>query len=543
MRLKRGQPALYITAAHLRQVARSRRRPGVHPFSECRPFRLTILRRSPARAKNTEPEELGDAVGRVGDKPQMAGMWTLLPREAPFKWGAAPNRQKRCCTGGTRARRAALGRRKGRSGDRKVGASVQDVLAAPARDSDPDDPDEMRVINLHNYNFLGCNGRGPENLLTSRMVLDTGAGPSLVRADIIPTDWRRATRPVAPEDAVCLRDANGHRLLMSGTVDLWVRVGTRQVYAKFQGTSHLSVPVIMGCEFLERNSHALLPQDPMVRWLDGSTTAILRGIHDRVELNVTECRTLRAVCNVTLAPRTATIVRVRSQCRGLARVRVGFDMLVHHGATMATGVVDILVGASLPVVVTNYKEAQVVKVMRAHVNLGTAEVVTTPIIELPKSQRDVKTPEGDSVCVVGGTPLAACTEEGGGGDGVLPPAFSRAPPVTDGETPDTLHVEQVDLLDDDLKLRLRIRTMHERRQMMLSGNPLEVISSVQLRIDLRPGAKPVRTTPRRAVSAAGASESAEVDRMLAADVIEHAMSEWGFPVVMVPKKDGTLFLC
>jgi len=53
----------------------------------------------------------------------------------------------------------------------------------------------------------------------------------------------------------------------------------------------------------------------------------------------------------------------------------------------------------------------------------------------------------------------------------------------------------------------------------------------------------VRAPPRRAGPKARRAEAAEVESQLAADVIEPTSSEWGFPVVLVPKKDGTLRFC
>jgi len=38
----------------------------------------------------------------------------------------------------------------------------------------------------------------------------------------------------------------------------------------------LSVPVILGCTFIDDNAHAIMPQDRSIHWTDGSVTAILR---------------------------------------------------------------------------------------------------------------------------------------------------------------------------------------------------------------------------------------------------------------------------
>jgi len=53
----------------------------------------------------------------------------------------------------------------------------------------------------------------------------------------------------------------------------------------------------------------------------------------------------------------------------------------------------------------------------------------------------------------------------------------------------------------------------------------------------------VRVPPRRAGPKAREAEAAEIERKLAADVIEPTSSESGFPVALVPKKDGMLLFC
>jgi len=78
---------------------------------------------------------------------------------------------------------------------------------------------------------------------------------------------------------------------------------------------------------------------------------------------------------------------------------------------------------------------------------------------------------------------------------------------------------------------------------MWSGQALGAIKATGHHIELTPGAKPVRVPPRRARPKAREAETAEVERQLAADVIEPTFSEWSFLVVLVPKKNGTLRFC
>ena len=104
-------------------------------------------------------------------------------------------------------------------------------------------------------------------------------------------------------------------------------------------------------------------------------------------------------------------------------------------------------------------------------------------------------------------------------------------------------MEDADLPAADPALHARIRPMLNQPQATWMGQALSVIKATAHRIDLNAGARPFRFAPRRARRTAREAETSEVKRQLEADVIEPTSSSWGFPVVVVPKKDGTLRFC
>jgi hypothetical protein len=73
--------------------------------------------------------------------------------------------------------------------------------------------------------------------------------------------------------------------------------------------------------------------------------------------------------------------------------------------------------------------------------------------------------------------------------------------------------------------RTEILNMLAKHRSMWSGR-LGQVQSTNHRIDLIPGKKPVQCQPYRAGPRARAVESAEIQRMLKAEVIEPATSEW-----------------
>ena len=73
---------------------------------------------------------------------------------------------------------------------------------------------------------------------------------------------------------------------------------------------------------------------------------------------------------------------------------------------------------------------------------------------------------------------------------------------------------------------------HEKRWSGQLGD----INVTQMRIDLKPDAKPFKSPPYRAGPKTRDMERAEINKQLDSSVIEPAMSEWSAPVLFVPKK-------
>jgi len=388
----------------------------------------------------------------------------------------------------------------------------------------------------------------------------TGAGPNLVRRSALAPDWLVQVVTSKEKERVRLRDANNARLCTSGTVSLWLRTGARIVPVTFLVVEDLSVPVILGCTFIDDNAHAILPQDQSIRWTDGTVTAILRGPLDAGDRSMSVSCVLRSTCKTWLPPSAASVVWVRTMWGGLGELFGASRLFTTPGTTISNGVHDITPGISFPVIVTNFGTREVVLRLRA--NVGYVALLTTGAVQVPPAAHPgasavpaftTPTPEESVVGVVTATrgPPSPKRDPGAAvlaGGGVSTPARPRDPgeadpPPGNAPTVASVHVEDVDLPDADPALHARIRHMLGQRQAMWTGQALGVIKATQDRIDLNTGARHVRFAPRRAGHTAREAETAEVKRQMEADVIEPPLSEWGFPVVLVPKKDGTLRFC
>ena len=95
---------------------------------------------------------------------------------------------------------------------------------------------------------------------------------------------------------------------------------------------------------------------------------------------------------------------------------------------------------------------------------------------------------------------------------------------------------------DDNKFRGHVLEMLRKHSSLWSG-ALGTIRATEHRIALEPGTKPIRSMPYHKGPAMRGMVAKEVNKMLNAGVIEPASTEWASPVVLVPKKDGSIRFC
>jgi len=347
----------------------------------------------------------------------------------------------------------------------------------------------------------------------------------------------------------------------------------------FQVVASLSVPVLLGCEIVNAHAHAILPSDQAVRWRDGTASAIFRGLNDKIDRRASACCVLRLAYKMQLAQRSATVAWVRTPWGGLGQVFGASRLMTMHRATVANGVHEILPDIAFPVVLSTFGACKVTLCPKTAV--GRVEVLTTCVIALP-SPADAGRDGPTRVEVSADDPsfCAARSPSGGGraspapsaGDptemllsnqaGEGPPTEGHIPaekpeatgegPRTEGHTlagtPGALdtgppRVADVPLPEAAPHLHERIRAVLHKHEAMWSGQALGATKATRHHIELTLGAKPVRVPLQRAGPKARAAEAAEIECQLTAAVIEPTSFEWGFFVVLVHKKDGTLRFC
>jgi hypothetical protein len=386
-----------------------------------------------------------------------------------------------------------------------------------------------------------------------RAILDTGAGPNLVREEVLPEDWERHRIPGEPECHIV--GAGGRRLQQRGVVQLYTQVGRLRTRMKFIVVAGLAAECILGCLFINRHVQTILPKEKKVLLSDDSVVSILQdseeltpsGQKSSKKKATSPSTKVRVAKFKKLPPRTECLVQVQCEAPGLRYLQA----LLREsslGVYMANGVADILPQQpfTVRVINTSIRERTLPKGMV----LGHA---------LPHPQKIVALVDDYEMPDHGGMPGTSSRLESSKGSQKQAPgedekdivptvADTRAfgsdpPPLPDRpEAEERLGRESVDLDHLSPSERTAVLDLLEKHRSMWDGR-LGHAHTTSHRIELTPGAKPVHCQPYRAGSRAREAESAEIQRMLKAGVIEPATAEWASPVVLVPKSDGSLRFC
>ena len=170
----------------------------------------------------------------------------------------------------------------------------------------PDDSTVVAPVTLfqsQNYKLCVSIGLTSRCLLPVRAVLDTGAGPNLIREDVLPIGWEHALIPGQTLPRVS--NASGRRMPVKGVVQLTTRVGDLVRRIRFLVTSDLAVPCILGCHFTNAHVKGILPRDRRVDLCEGGSISIL-GKYEGCPVSP-ETITVGRVSNKVRVARLATI--------------------------------------------------------------------------------------------------------------------------------------------------------------------------------------------------------------------------------------------
>ena len=406
------------------------------------------------------------------------------------------------------------------------------------------EPETVFILAKRNYKVYANLGLTSSNMKRFTTILDTGAGSSFIRLDEIPHPMRNHITPTREE--VTIRNASGKPVPILGTIRLSVQVGRKTEKVDFLVAEKLATAVILGCDYCDKYVECIKPRLRLVELDDGSTVPIVRQSsrtqaqallpeEQQDPKRVTRTSPKIKVMKLTrLQPASQTWVEVVTQREGTILVEPNEQLYNSSMCLTGTGIADVTAGKPFHVLVANFGERpidlrpqQVVAMAGSHPeklvesDISHSEMlgIIPDNVDTKFRKRHVNVRDIDTI----NKHLSDQREQHMGED----------------EKPKT--ADEIDLnVPEDRKQE--VRDMLRKHEKSWSGQ-LGDITVTEMRIDLKPDAKPFKSPPYRAGPKTRELEKAEIDKQLAAGVIEPAMSEWAAPVLFVPKKDGKLRFC
>ena len=130
----------------------------------------------------------------------------------------------------------------------------------------------MTLFQSRNYKLCVSLGVRSAVLAPVRAVFDTGAGPNLVRDDLLPRGWESLLVPDQPLPRIT--NASGKRMPVKGVIVLYIQVGGLRTRVRFYVVPGLGVPCILGCNFIDIHVRSIHPKERRVELREGGPIAI-----------------------------------------------------------------------------------------------------------------------------------------------------------------------------------------------------------------------------------------------------------------------------
>ena len=403
----------------------------------------------------------------------------------------------------------------------------------------------VTLFKSRNYKLCVSLGVSSTILSPVRAVFDTGAGPNIVRDDILPKGWERILIPSQPLPRIT--NASGKRMPVRGVVLLHLQVGDLRTRVRFYVVPGLGVPCILGCNFIDIHVRSIHPKERRVDLREGGSVAIstdtrFDGTTSAVSREPTPSQKIRLARRTVIPPRTESHIEVTSACNGL-------KLVVHHSkptgppVTLAWGIAEIR--AQVPFRVRIINPTDRIQILPKGMVIGLAEPHPSRVITINEFEGVNAVSACDAIVTEERDVTSRLSESHAGVDIF---AEHKEEPRTQEKNkepmsnPKCTWKEEVDLAHLSADEREAVLRMLEPHRKMWDGR-LGTVAATTHRIAVTPGSKPVHCQPYRAGSRARVAEKQEIDRMIEQKVIEPATCEWASPIVLVPKPDGSLRFC
>jgi Retroviral aspartyl protease len=205
----------------------------------------------------------------------------------------------------------------------------------------------VALLKSRNYKCFVAVGLTRNVLHPIMAVLNTGAGPNLIREDLLPKNWEvyRITGLPLPR----ITNASGRRISARGVVQLHVQVDGLVRRVRFYVTPGLAVPCILGCNLINLHVKAILPKEQKVLLQEECTVAISPG-PGKEECSTAEFTRkspppsqskLKLAKAIQIPPRSEARVMVTSSTSGLCFLQNSGRTHERHEISMANGVAEV----------------------------------------------------------------------------------------------------------------------------------------------------------------------------------------------------------
>ena len=236
----------------------------------------------------------------------------------------------------------------------------------------------------------------------TRAVVDTGAGPSVIRAVILPEGWTEYASRASPRTPVS--DASGQLLKVNAEVSLTIYVESAAVEYGFLVFKALAVPLILGWDFQRNYVDTISPETQTVKWDDGTSTVAIRSWTGNARpapprrRNKPQARAgaVRLRQGVTVGPRCIQAVQVYCNVKGGHLVRERPVTMSRRKVLLHNAVAAFSLNNPRSLSLTNIGELQVHLTREYVVGIATAYNGPPHVVEEEEEPRAVLMMGADS---------------------------------------------------------------------------------------------------------------------------------------------------
>ena len=288
-------------------------------------------------------------------------------------------------------------------------------------------------------------------------------------------------------------------------------------------TKNLNAEAILGTTYIDNHVEYIAPRKRVAVLRDGSVIKIqkrgasiptMEKTKESVTPEPSTTTKVRTSKRIILKPHSECNVEVTTALNGTLLLVPRPELYDKYRLVMANGLVCTKPNVPFIIRVANMSDSP--RTLTKNQVLGVAEPAPATVL-------DITFPDST---------IIKSTTTG-------PESQDPAKP-TDSKTEPT--VDNIDLSHVQPTLQSDVRQLLKKYEKLFDGT-LGEINTTKHRIQLKNDALPVHAQPYRAGPSAREFEHLEVNKMLEHNVIEPAQSEWASPVVIAPKKDGSLRFC